>query len=698
MQKPPGPPRPNPSRPGYLEIDTYVDIRGIAPDHVTLPPRGSSHLKAGPFGIARAESFVQNRAVIVRRINELEQDYQSRSSQLPQSIEADLAAVRSEGPSDPVAPIQSIIRELQVLNKLHQRKTAELHHKTTTANAFYGGDPFNWNIHDYMLKATKMEQWPGPNGLATQALNQSLNAANDARLLSLTLHSLGQRNLHLTQTLNTLQAAETARLAAEQEAQRVAAEQARLRAEANALAHAQEQARLAAMAEAERLAFEKARIAAEVTAQYFAAEQARLEAEAEAQRQADQLFLENQRQAEEKALRDAVEAAKAAQGDRPFPVSGAAAANGPVFTVAAGAIATSTASTLAIQTSLRAAVLAVLEAAAASAGAVVGGFAALLWPSPLGNSDRYALSVPLTDLTSRDSQDLHAIAQANGEIALPVAIGSRTVGNTTEFFVAATNGTTVPAKVPVRLPAFDPGLNAYQTYNPDVPSIGMTWTPIVKPNDASTTLPAGERKIAVYDGASATALEGRVDAFPALDLYSFGGFIYVFPADSGIPPLYIVFNSPYDGATVKGKYSGRDFNPEQAGGPILHLDWRTAVITRQGIDLVKLHIARLDQSDANEVMIQRLENILKGALDISDTDRRYYTHEIRELERFRAMELSDNFMPEEGSPEWNNTHTATLEDFKLSASESLLYSEEAIEVGNKQIDQIYKNLLKGEFQ
>ncbi|MEX5669022.1 colicin transporter, partial [Pseudomonas neuropathica] len=123
MQKPPGPPRPNPSRPGYLEIDTYVDIRGIAPDHVTLPPRGSSHLRAGPFGIGRAESFVQNRAAIVRRINELEQDYQIRSSQLPQSIEADLAAVRSEGPNDPVAPIQSIIRELQVLNKLHQRKT-----------------------------------------------------------------------------------------------------------------------------------------------------------------------------------------------------------------------------------------------------------------------------------------------------------------------------------------------------------------------------------------------------------------------------------------------------------------------------------------------------------------------------------------------------------------------------------------------
>ncbi|WP_224790773.1 S-type pyocin domain-containing protein [Pseudomonas fluorescens] len=628
----------------------------------------------------------------------MEQDYQTRSSQLSQSIEADLAAVRSEGPNDPVAPTQSIIRELQVLNKLYQRKTAELHHKTTTANAFYGGDPFNWNIHDYMLKATKMEQWPGPNGIAMQALNQSLSAANDARLLSLTIHSLGQRNLQLTQTLNALQAAETARLAAEQEAQRVAAEQARLRAQANALAHAQEQARLAAMAEAERLAFEKARIAAEVTAQYFAAEQARLEAEAEAQRQADQLFLENQRQAEEKALRDAVEAAKAAQGDRPFPVSGAAAASGPVLTVTAGAVATSTATSLAIQTSLRAAVSAVLAAAAASAGAVVGGFAALLVPSPLGNSDLYALSVPLTDLTSHDPHDLHAIAEANGEIALPVAIGSRTVGNTTEFFVAATNGTTVPAKVPVRLATFDPGLNAYQAYNPDVPSIGMTWTPIVKPNDASTTLPAGEQKIAVYDGASATALEGRLDEFPELDLYSFGGFINVFPVDSGIPPQYVVFNSPYEGAIVEGEHSGRDFNPEEAGGPILKLEWKIATAAREGTDVVILHTSKFPSSNANKVMIDRLERILSGELEMTDTDKRFYTHEIREFERFRALGYSDTETPDISSPAWNNVHTATLEDYKLKDDPTLLYTSEALAAAKEQEEREFQTFLKEMWQ
>ncbi|MEX0292453.1 S-type pyocin domain-containing protein [Pseudomonas putida] len=44
--------------------------------------------------------------------------------------------------------------------------------------------------------------------------------------------------------------------------------------------------------------------------------------------------------------------------------------------------------------------------------------------------------------------------------------------------------------------------------------------------------------------------------------------IYCFPVESGLPPLYIVFNSPYPGATTIGTYSGRAYNPDKAGGPI----------------------------------------------------------------------------------------------------------------------------------
>ena len=744
-------------------------------------PRTSKDNRAGPFGHG-VPTYYQNQNTVRATTKGLEDEYQAKSSQLPQSIEAELAATRLQGPTNPLPPLQSIVRELGVLDKLTQQKTAEFHSKTVTANAFYGGDPFNRHINEFMKKATTMEKWPGPNGIAMQALNQSLRAAIEARLLSQTLQSLHQRTINLQHTLSAMQAAEQARLAAEQEAQRVSAEQARIRAEAEALAHAQEQARLAALAEAERLAAEQARIVAEATARYIAAEQARLKAEAEiqaellrfqAQREVNtkavmEVFAEFQRQnqqeriekqlrverkaqeqkeqqallnAQAEAQRQAEQARKeqeevnakkraeglarlnamvamfdsweAAKTSRPFPVSGSAVAAGPVFTLATGRLATSAAITQAVRAALQAGVATITKAGTAAATPVIVGFAALLFPSPLGNGDRrqlsvplsdltpdnlHALSVPLSDLTPGGIEDLYAIAEANGEVRLSIAIGSRFAGSTTEFFVAATNGTTAPSMVPVRLATLDSTLNIYRTYNPNVPSIGMTWTPVVRPNSASTALPAKELNVVVYNGTTVTALEGRIDAFPELDLYSFGGFINVFPIESGIAPQYVVFNSPYEGAIVEGVHSGRDFNPEQTGGPILDLEWNPAIAAREGTDLVKLHTSRFPSSDANKVMIDRLEKILRGELEITDTDKRYYTHEIRELERFRALGYSDTETPDINSPVWNNVHTATLEDYKLKDDPALLYTPEALAAAKEQEEREYQTFLKEMWQ
>jgi hypothetical protein len=580
MQKPPTGIKIKQSRPGFIEFETGVDIRGDAPDHLISPQRGSNGANGGRSGW-QGGTYNENRTSIQRISAQLEQEYQIRLSQLSQTIEADLAIVRSEGPNHAVTPLQSTIRELGVLNTLHQRKTAELNNKTAIANAFYGGDPFNRHVNEFMLTATKIEKWPGPNGVAMQALNQSLRAANDAKILSQTIYWLGQRHLHLNQTLSTLQAAEEARLAAEQQAQRVAAEQSRIRAEAEALAHAQEQARLAALAEAERVAAEQARLAAEAAAQYIAAERARLEAEAEVQRQAEQLHLEMQRQAEEQALRDAMETLNAGKGIRPFPVSGAAAANGPVFAVGAGTLAIETATALAIRTALRSAAATAITALATAVGAASGvvivvSVAALVYYALRDNKEPYALSVPLSDLTTYDDDQLRAVAQANGDIELPVAIGTRSVDNTTEFSVAATNGTSVSRKVPVRLATYDPGLNVYRTESPTAQSPGMTWTPIVSPGNASTDLPAAQPDVAPYTGATATALEGRVDTNPELDLYSFGGDIYVFPIESGIPPQFVMFRDRRDdpgaatgfGEPVQGIWLGSASEGNGAAIPI----------------------------------------------------------------------------------------------------------------------------------
>jgi hypothetical protein len=78
-------------------------------------------------------------------------------------------------------------------------------------------------------------------------------------------------------------------------------------------------------------------------------------------------------------------------------------------------------------------------------------------------------------------------------------------------------------------------------------------------------------------------------------------------------------------------------------------------------------------------MIDRLEKILKGELQATDTDKRFYTHEIRELERYRNLGVKDGNIPENYDEVWNNTNTATLEDYKINEKSQPMYTPEAEE-------------------
>ncbi|MBU6956614.1 S-type pyocin domain-containing protein [Pseudomonas sp. CVAP len=611
-----------------------------------------------------------------------EQEYAIRISQLPQTIEHELAATRLEGSTAPLPPADAIIRELGVRHTLLLRKTAEFHSKTAIANSFYGVDPIGRSVHEFHPRASTM----GTSvDIAMQAWIASYRAAHDARLLFQTIQLLNQQSVNVQNFLRAVQANDQARMAAEQQAQRVAAELARINAQAEA--QAREQARIAALAQAQRLANEQAQVAAEAAARHVAAEQARLEAQAEVQRQTELLHLERQ-QAQKQAQEHAH------QKPPTFANSGSMAAIGPVFTAATGSISTNPSTSLALRNVLRAAVSAAFGALISTATPIIVGFAALLVPSRLGNGDLYSVSVPLSELAPDLSEDLYGLAAVQGEVNLRVTLGSRTIGNQTQIVVATTDGVSVPSTVPVRLAQFDPQKKVYVSTSTGPQSVTTTWTPVVQSPPQSTELPAVEVDPTVYEGTTVTPVEGRIDAFPQLDQYSFGGFITVFPADSGIPPLYVVFNSPYEGAIVEGEHSGRDFNPEQTGGPVLEMEWRSATASQAGVNMVNLHTSRFLPSDANKVMIDRLERILKGELEITDTDKRFYTHEIRELERFRALGYGDTEMPDADSSVWNNVHTATLEDFKLKDDPTLLYTPDALAAAEEQDKRDYQRFLK----
>ncbi|WP_330565796.1 S-type pyocin domain-containing protein [Pseudomonas yamanorum] len=312
------------------------------------------------------------------------------------------------------------------------------------------------------------------------------------------------------------------------------------------------------------------------------------------------------------------------------------------------------------------------------------GFGALVYTRTLGNSDLYhptpsqtILTIPandlMLDLATNLTVDLLALAAASGVLDVPYRI----YGDSMWYSVIATQASGgISPKVPVRAMTLDAALNAYTYITADTPPRTLVF-PIAKPGDSSTVSPAKPVDVPVYTGLTLTPIKVKAEPLPEADKLNIRDSILVYPADSGLPPIYAVFSSPYGETNAKGKYSGRNFNTNKAGGPIQDLDWKGASIDQAGIDKVKLHTGRFGESPDNKVMIERLEKIFKGELQASDIDKRFYTHEIRELERYRNLGIKDSEIPENRAEVWNNTHTATLEDYKINEKDQPLYTSEA---------------------
>ncbi|WP_256350375.1 S-type pyocin domain-containing protein [Pseudomonas gingeri] len=363
------------------------------------------------------------------------------------------------------------------------------------------------------------------------------------------------------------------------------------------------------------------------------------------------------------------------------------------LSAAAGFIAITTGTGLTLEAAIQSGIQALKTLGSAVLDRATGvGIGLLLYSPSLGNSDLYpptTLSLPARDLIPDLPENLSAIAVAGGTVDLPY----RVYGDRSKYSLIATqaNGGLSP-KVPVRALTLDPAANAYTFTTADTPAITLTF-PIAAPDGSSTTSPVQPVEIPIYTGITLTPIEVKAEPLPGMDQWDIRDGIYTFPADSGLPPIYVVFSSPYEGATTRGEHSGRMYNPDKAGGAIQNLDWTTASVTQDGIDLVKLHTGRFAPSDANAIMVDRLEKVLRGELSIADVDKRFYTHEIRELERYRALGIADGVVPkgkDAASEVWNNAHTATLEDYKLKDEENLFYTFDAIKAADEQVWREFK--------
>jgi hypothetical protein len=144
---------------------------------------------------------------------------------------------------------------------------------------------------------------------------------------------------------------------------------------------------------------------------------------------------------------------------------------------------------------------------------------------------------------------------------------------------------------------------------------------------------------------------------------------------SGYPTVGTAADDVQTGA--RGPASGREFDPEAAGGPIRQLDAGKARITNEGVQEVAAHLQRFTGGGSLQApeqgMLDRLASIAAGDAEPTSYDLNFFTHELDEASRYAQLGFGPESGVDLGSADmyevWNDVHTATLEDYGISDAE-----------------------------
>jgi len=167
---------------------------------------------------------------------------------------------------------------------------------------------------------------------------------------------------------------------------------------------------------------------------------------------------------------------------------------------------------------------------------------------------RYGLSVPLSEFIPLEGRSWQSLAQAKGDVYVPFRLGSGTVATKpgshfrwlkeikelSQVYVTATNGTTLPSFVKVRAALWDSQRNKYVFTADGLLPMSIEWTlpRTLQDNQLpNTELSAGRKSV----GFIHTPILPLLETHTLIDDVEFDDYVVVFPVDSGIDPLYVMF-------------------------------------------------------------------------------------------------------------------------------------------------------------
>lgn len=168
---------------------------------------------------------------------------------------------------------------------------------------------------------------------------------------------------------------------------------------------------------------------------------------------------------------------------------------------------------------------------------------ALLYPTELANGEQgnAILVTPASKIGVSRDVDLSFIATQSGTIDVTHRLSLEVKGEV-ETVWTKTDGVTVGDKVRVRSFVYNPDTQSYEFTRDGETAPSLVWTPAVTPESSSTLLPVQTPERPAYIGAAVATVASELGEYPTYDLEDLEDYILIFPDDSGLGPVYLVFN------------------------------------------------------------------------------------------------------------------------------------------------------------
>lgn len=168
------------------------------------------------------------------------------------------------------------------------------------------------------------------------------------------------------------------------------------------------------------------------------------------------------------------------------------------------------------------------------------------YPTELGNGEMppAALATSASALGIPSNVDIDFIASRGGTIDVTHRLSFDESEGEVRAVWAKADGINVGTKVRVRSLVYNSSNKTYEFVRDGESGASLVWTPAITPDSSSTYSPNKRPVIPADLGVDVSTISNELGAYPTYDQVDFDDYVIVFPADSGLPPLYALFKSP----------------------------------------------------------------------------------------------------------------------------------------------------------